>query len=313
MIGAGLLARDMLGRGRDGRHRSPAVGMTEPVGSSPEPSGPARPRGADGRLVVCPTPIGNLEDVTLRVLAALREADVVACEDTRHTRVLLERYGVSAKLVSYHEHNERARAAELVEQMREGAVVALVSDAGMPLVSDPGLPARPGLRRRGARRRGAARPVERPDRAGGQRAPVRRLALRGLPAAQARRAGGRVRDTGDAGRLRVSAPDRRVAGGARRTRPGPPGRRLPRADQAARGGRARQRGRTGRQVRGRGGARRDRRRGRRRPRTHRPRPGRGRGRAHARRVRRARQDRGEGRGRAHRRPGQRPLPRSART
>jgi 16S rRNA (cytidine1402-2'-O)-methyltransferase len=92
----------------------------------------------EGRLVVCPTPIGNLEDVTLRVLAALREADVVACEDTRHTRVLLERYGVSATLVSYHEHNERARAAELVERMRGGAVVALVSDAGMPLVSDPG-------------------------------------------------------------------------------------------------------------------------------------------------------------------------------
>jgi 16S rRNA (cytidine1402-2'-O)-methyltransferase len=91
-----------------------------------------------GRLVVCPTPIGNLEDVTLRVLAALREADVVACEDTRHTRVLLERYGVSATLVSYHEHNERTRAAELVERMRDGAVVALVSDAGMPLVSDPG-------------------------------------------------------------------------------------------------------------------------------------------------------------------------------
>jgi len=91
-----------------------------------------------GRLVVCPTPIGNLEDVTLRVLAALREADVVACEDTRRTRVLLERYGVSAALVSYHEHNERARAAELVERMRRGDVVALVSDAGMPLVSDPG-------------------------------------------------------------------------------------------------------------------------------------------------------------------------------
>jgi 16S rRNA (cytidine1402-2'-O)-methyltransferase len=91
-----------------------------------------------GRLVVCPTPIGNLEDVTLRVLATLRAADVVACEDTRHTRVLLERHGIAAKLLSYHEHNERARAAELVERMREGAVVALVSDAGMPLVSDPG-------------------------------------------------------------------------------------------------------------------------------------------------------------------------------
>jgi 16S rRNA (cytidine1402-2'-O)-methyltransferase len=91
-----------------------------------------------GRLVVCPTPIGNLEDVTLRVLSALREADLVACEDTRRTRVLLDRYGVNAKLLSYHEHNEQARAAELVGRMRDGAVVALVSDAGMPLVSDPG-------------------------------------------------------------------------------------------------------------------------------------------------------------------------------
>ena len=90
------------------------------------------------RLVVCPTPIGNLEDVTLRVLAALREADVVACEDTRHTRKLLDRYGVSARLVSYHEHNESSRATELVERMLAGATVALVSDAGMPLVSDPG-------------------------------------------------------------------------------------------------------------------------------------------------------------------------------
>jgi len=91
-----------------------------------------------GRLVVCPTPIGNLEDVTLRVLSALRSADVVACEDTRRTGVLLERYGVQASLVPYHEHNERERTADLVRRMREGAVVALVSDAGMPLVSDPG-------------------------------------------------------------------------------------------------------------------------------------------------------------------------------
>ena len=91
-----------------------------------------------GRLVVCATPIGNLEDVTLRVLGALREAGVVACEDTRRTRALLDRYGISAPLVSYHEHNEERRAAELVERMRGGEVVALVSDAGMPLISDPG-------------------------------------------------------------------------------------------------------------------------------------------------------------------------------
>jgi 16S rRNA (cytidine1402-2'-O)-methyltransferase len=91
-----------------------------------------------GRLVVCPTPIGNLEDITLRTLSALRDADVIACEDTRRTRVLLDRFGVSAPLVSYHEHNEESRARELVGRMRSGEVVALVSDAGMPLVSDPG-------------------------------------------------------------------------------------------------------------------------------------------------------------------------------
>ncbi len=92
-----------------------------------------------GRLVVCPTPIGNLRDITLRVLDALGAADTVACEDTRRTRVLLERHGiVGRRLVSFHEHNEAARAAELIERMRAGLGVALVSDAGMPLVSDPG-------------------------------------------------------------------------------------------------------------------------------------------------------------------------------
>jgi len=93
---------------------------------------------AVGRLVVCPTPIGNLEDVTLRVLDALAGADVVACEDTRHTKVLLDRHGITVPLVSYHEHNERPRALELVARILGGAVVALVSDAGTPMVSDPG-------------------------------------------------------------------------------------------------------------------------------------------------------------------------------
>ncbi|MDQ3644043.1 MAG: 16S rRNA (cytidine(1402)-2'-O)-methyltransferase [Actinomycetota bacterium] len=88
--------------------------------------------------MVCPTPIGNLEDVTLRVLSALREADVVACEDTRRSRKLLDRHGVDAKLVSYHEHNEQQRAQDLVDRMKAGETVALVSDAGMPLISDPG-------------------------------------------------------------------------------------------------------------------------------------------------------------------------------
>jgi 16S rRNA (cytidine1402-2'-O)-methyltransferase len=94
---------------------------------------------AAGRLVVCPTPIGNLEDITLRVLSALREADVIACEDTRTTKVLLDRYGVSVERVRYDAHTERRVAPRLVERMRNGTVVALVSDAGMPLVSDPGL------------------------------------------------------------------------------------------------------------------------------------------------------------------------------
>ena len=120
MVGAAMLAREQPAD-------VPSAGWPGRGGSR-----------VSGRLVVCPTPIGNLEDVTLRVLAALREADVVACEDTRRTRVLLERYGVQATLVSYHEHNERERAAELVERMSAGEVVALVSDAGMPLVSDPG-------------------------------------------------------------------------------------------------------------------------------------------------------------------------------
>jgi 16S rRNA (cytidine1402-2'-O)-methyltransferase len=91
-----------------------------------------------GALLVCPTPIGNLEDVTLRVLSALRSADVVACEDTRRTRVLLDRYEITARTISYHEHNEVGRSTELVARMQAGETVALVSDAGMPLVNDPG-------------------------------------------------------------------------------------------------------------------------------------------------------------------------------
>ncbi len=89
-------------------------------------------------LAVCATPIGNLEDVTLRVLDELRAADVVLCEDTRHTRVLLERHGISARLLSYHEHNEAKRTAELLPRLEAGERIALVSDAGLPGISDPG-------------------------------------------------------------------------------------------------------------------------------------------------------------------------------
>jgi 16S rRNA (cytidine1402-2'-O)-methyltransferase len=90
-------------------------------------------------LAVCATPIGNLEDVTLRVLDELRSADVVLCEDTRHTRVLLERHGLSARLLSYHEHNEARRTAELLPRLQSGERIALVSDAGLPGISDPGV------------------------------------------------------------------------------------------------------------------------------------------------------------------------------
>ena len=89
-------------------------------------------------LAVCATPIGNLADVTLRVLDELRAAELVLAEDTRHTRVLLDRHGISARLLSYHEHNEAERVAEFLPRLEAGERIALVSDAGMPLISDPG-------------------------------------------------------------------------------------------------------------------------------------------------------------------------------
>src|SRR5438045_1068974 len=89
-------------------------------------------------LAVCATPIGNLADITLRVLDELRDADVVLCEDTRHTRVLLERHGISTRLLSYHERNEAKRGAELLPRLAAGERFALVSDAGLPGISDPG-------------------------------------------------------------------------------------------------------------------------------------------------------------------------------
>ncbi|HEY4896880.1 MAG TPA: 16S rRNA (cytidine(1402)-2'-O)-methyltransferase [Solirubrobacteraceae bacterium] len=96
------------------------------------------PEAPVGRLVVCPTPIGNLQDITLRALSVLRDADVIACEDTRRTGLLLERHAVPGRMVSMHEHNERARSIELAERIDAGALVALVSDAGTPVISDPG-------------------------------------------------------------------------------------------------------------------------------------------------------------------------------
>ena len=89
-------------------------------------------------LAICATPIGNLDDVTLRVLEELRAADLVLCEDTRRTRILLDRHGISARLESYHRHNEASRTPRVLERLRGAERVALVSDAGLPGVNDPG-------------------------------------------------------------------------------------------------------------------------------------------------------------------------------
>jgi 16S rRNA (cytidine1402-2'-O)-methyltransferase len=91
-----------------------------------------------GTLYVVATPIGNLEDITLRAVRVLKEADLIACEDTRHTAKLLHHYGIDKPTISYHEHNEAARAEELVAKLVQGLNVAQVSDAGMPGISDPG-------------------------------------------------------------------------------------------------------------------------------------------------------------------------------
>ena len=91
-----------------------------------------------GTLYLCATPIGNLEDITYRVVRCLREADVVAAEDTRHTKQLLAAYGIDTPLTSYHEHNKAEKGPQLIDLLRQGQMVALVSDAGMPAICDPG-------------------------------------------------------------------------------------------------------------------------------------------------------------------------------
>ena len=91
-----------------------------------------------GKLYLVATPIGNLEDITFRAVECLREADLIACEDTRHSRILLEHYGITARTTSYHEHNKYEKAAELVMQMKKGVRVACITDAGTPGISDPG-------------------------------------------------------------------------------------------------------------------------------------------------------------------------------
>ena len=112
---------------KDSTHESAPKGT---LSQSSTRTGPA--------LYLVGTPIGNLEDITLRAVRVLKEVDVIACEDTRQTQKLLNHYGITTRTTSYHEHNEMTRAAELVKDLQEGASVALVTDAGMPGISDPG-------------------------------------------------------------------------------------------------------------------------------------------------------------------------------
>src|SRR5712692_9873301 len=113
--------------------------MKASASNPPPAAASSNPSHATGpALYLVATPIGNLEDITLRAVRVMKEVDVVACEDTRQTQKLLNHYGITTRTISYHEHNEMTRAAELVKEMQEGASVALVTDAGMPGISDPG-------------------------------------------------------------------------------------------------------------------------------------------------------------------------------
>jgi 16S rRNA (cytidine1402-2'-O)-methyltransferase len=115
--------------------KHPRQELESPSGESKVTQATLAPRPA---LYLVATPIGNLEDITLRAVRVLKEVDVIACEDTRQTQKLLNHYGITTRTVSYHEHNEMTRAAELVKDLQEGTSVALVTDAGMPGISDPG-------------------------------------------------------------------------------------------------------------------------------------------------------------------------------
>jgi len=185
-----------------------------------------------GTLFIVATPIGNLEDLTPRALRVLGEVDLIACEDTRHTRGLLNRFGVQAKTISYHEHNERERAEELGKLLEAGNNIAIVSDAGTPLISDPGFRIVRAAIERGIR----VIPIP------GPAAFVAALIASGLPTDQfffagflparatARRA---LLDSRNAGLLRSAAPDRcGVKGRSEHTRRSNR-RRRPRADKTS--------------------------------------------------------------------------------
>ena len=235
--------------GRDAKRTRPGVIDWRPDGHEPTPlDRRSRDSRKGGCLYLVATPIGNLEDITVRALRILGEVHLIACEDTRQTAKLLRHYNIDKKTVSYHEHNEMTRAAELVIQLEEGAKVALVTDAGTPGISDPGhhlislclrhhipIVPIPGPSAVIAALAASGLPTEEflfvgflPSRGGERRKALERLAS----------------ESAHAGALRVSASPRRHAG----RRAGPvrqaPGRDRPRTHQAARGISARRPGRT---------------------------------------------------------------------
>ena len=161
-------------------------------------------------LYVVGTPIGNLNDITLRALEALKSADVIAAEDTRHSGNLLRHFEIRKPLVSYHEHNEAMRTAELAERLAAGETVALITDAGMPGVSDPGARLIRACIERGLRLHDRARRLGGVDCAGRLRLLARAVFLLRLPAAEKRRARTRAASRGrarrDVGLFRVALP-----------------------------------------------------------------------------------------------------------
>ena len=196
-----------------------------------------------GKLLVVATPIGNLDDLSPRARAAFESADLVACEDTRHTGRLLAHLGIKKPLVSLHEHNERQRLPRLLADLQEGKTIAVASDAGTPLLSDPGFL----LVREAAALGVRIEPIP------GAAAPLAALVVSGLPpypftfagfaAAEDRQAPRLLQALGrprpHPGGLRVPPPPPRQPGGRPGRARGPPGGGRPRADQDARGGAAR--------------------------------------------------------------------------
>ena len=208
-------AADRQARAADGRHRLPVP--ASPAGFGPrvtaDPGDAASTAG--GTLYVVATPIGNLADVTLRALEVLREVPLVAAEDTRLTRRLLDRHGIDARLTSFHAQSGPGRLAALLEHLRGGADLALVTDAGTPLVSDPGADLVAAWAAEGGRVVPIPGRVGRAGRGRGQRRGRTALVVRGVPAAlrarPSRAAGRDRRRSAGHGRLRGAGPD-----GARR-------------------------------------------------------------------------------------------------